>query len=110
MASSKVLSRHSPVKNSSRQFWSSASLSKETPLKLLARESGIGGHLMGKGPESRADVEQPPSRVPEWPISSCLQCVVGRCHAEESLHVVDPGVFAGLLPPDGEVVDSSVQQ
>jgi hypothetical protein len=34
--------------------------------------------------------------------------VVGRCHAEESLHVVDPGVFAGLLPPDGEV-DNSVQ-
>jgi hypothetical protein len=36
--------------------------------------------------------------------------VVGRCHAEESLHVVDPGIFAGLLPPDGEVVDNSVQQ
>jgi hypothetical protein len=51
-----------------------------------------------------------PSRVPEWPLSSYLQCVVGRCHAEESLHVVDPGVFAGLLPPGGEVVDNSVQQ
>jgi hypothetical protein len=37
-------------------------------------------------------------------------CVVGRCHAEESLHVVDPVVFAGLLPPDGEVVDNSIQQ
>jgi hypothetical protein len=37
-------------------------------------------------------------------------CVVGRCHIEESRHVVDPGVFAGLLPPDGEVVDNSVQQ
>jgi hypothetical protein len=37
-------------------------------------------------------------------------CVVGRCHAGESLHVVDPGVFAGFLPPDGEVVDNSVQQ
>jgi hypothetical protein len=37
-------------------------------------------------------------------------CVFGRCHAEELLHVVDPGVFAGLLPPDGEVVDNSVQQ
>jgi hypothetical protein len=35
--------------------------------------------------------------------------VVGRCHAEKSLHV-DPGVFAGLLPPDGEVFDNSVQQ
>jgi hypothetical protein len=23
--------------------------------------------------------------------------MVGLCHAEESLHVVDPGVFAGLL-------------
>jgi hypothetical protein len=31
--------------------------------------------------------------------------VVVRCRAEESLHVVDPVVFAGLLPPDGEVVD-----
>jgi hypothetical protein len=40
----------------------------------------------------------------------CSVCVVGRCHAEESLHVVDPGVFAGLLPPDGEVVNNSVQQ
>jgi hypothetical protein len=37
-------------------------------------------------------------------------CVVERCHAEESLHVVDPCVFAGFLRPDGEVVDSSVQQ
>jgi hypothetical protein len=37
-------------------------------------------------------------------------CVVGRCHAEESLLVVDPGVLAGLLPPDGEVVENSVQQ
>jgi hypothetical protein len=37
-------------------------------------------------------------------------CVAGRCHAEGSLHVVDPGVFAGLLPLEGEVVDNSVQQ
>jgi hypothetical protein len=37
-------------------------------------------------------------------------CVVGRCHAEESLHVVDPGDFAGLLPPDGDVVDNGVQK
>jgi hypothetical protein len=37
-------------------------------------------------------------------------CVVGRCRAEESRHVVDLGVFAGLFPPDGEVVDNSVQQ
>jgi hypothetical protein len=55
-------------------------------------------------------VEECPSRVLECPLSSCLQCVVGRCHTEESLHVVDSGVFAGLRPPDGEVVDSTVQQ
>jgi hypothetical protein len=65
---------------------------------------------MGQGPESRADVEESPSAFPEWPLSSCLQRVVVRCHAEESLHVVDPGVFAGLLLPDGEVVDNCVQQ
>jgi hypothetical protein len=64
---------------------------------------------MGEGPKSRADVEESPSRVPEWPLSSCLQCVVGRCHAEESLHVVDPRVFAGLLPPDDKVVDNGIQ-
>jgi hypothetical protein len=40
----------------------------------------------------------------------CSVCVVGRCHAEESLHAVDPGVFAELLPPDDEVVVNSVQQ
>jgi hypothetical protein len=37
-------------------------------------------------------------------------CVVGRCHAEESLHVVDPGVSAVFLHPDDEVVENSVQQ
>jgi hypothetical protein len=74
------------------------------------RESRRGGNLMGQGPESRSDVEGSPSRVPEWLLSSCLQCMVRHCHAEESLHVVDLGVFAGFLPPDGEVVDSSVQQ
>jgi hypothetical protein len=37
-------------------------------------------------------------------------CVVGRCHAEESLHVIDSGFFARLLPSDGEVIDNSVQQ
>jgi hypothetical protein len=37
-------------------------------------------------------------------------CVVGRCHGEELLHVVGPGVLAELLPPEGEVVDNSVQQ
>jgi hypothetical protein len=42
------------------------------------RESGRGGNPMGHGPESRADVEESPSRVPEWPLSSCLQCMVGR--------------------------------
>jgi hypothetical protein len=51
------------------------------------------------------DVEESPSRVHEWLLSSCLQCVVERCHAEESLHAIDPSVFAGLLPPDGEGVD-----
>jgi hypothetical protein len=65
---------------------------------------------MGQGPESRADVEESPSFVPKWPLSSCLQCVVGRCHVKKSLHVVNLGVFPGLLPPDGEVVDNSVQQ
>jgi hypothetical protein len=65
---------------------------------------------MGKGPESRADVEESPSRFPEWPLSSCLQRVVGRCHAEELFHVVDQGDFAGLLPPDGEVFENSIQQ
>jgi hypothetical protein len=76
----------------------------------IVGESGRGGNPMGQGPESGVDVEESPSRVPEWPLSSCLQCVVGRCNAEESLYVVDPDVFAGLLPPDGEVVDNSVQQ
>jgi hypothetical protein len=97
------------VKKSSSQFWSLASL-KETA--QIVGESGRGGNPMRQGPESRADMEESPSRVPEWPLSSCLQCVVGRCHAEESLHVVDPGVFAGLLPPEGEVFDNSnsVQQ
>jgi hypothetical protein len=36
--------------------------------------------------------------------------VVGSCHDEESLHVVDSGVFAGSLPPDGEVVENIVRQ
>jgi hypothetical protein len=60
--------------------------------------------------ESRVDVEESPSPVPEWLLSSCLQCVVRCCHAEESLQVINPGVFAGLLTPDGEVIDNSVQQ
>jgi hypothetical protein len=58
---------------------------------------------MGQGPESRMHVEESPSRVPEWPLLSCLQCVVGRCHTIKSFHVVDSGVFAGLLPPGGEL-------
>jgi hypothetical protein len=98
------------LKKSSSQFLSSALLLKETPRRLLERESGKRGNLMGQGPESRADVEESPRRVPEWRLSSCLQCVVGRCHAEESLHVVDLGVFAVLFPPDGEAVDNTVQQ
>jgi hypothetical protein len=55
------------------------------------------------------NMEESPNRVPEWPLSSCWQCVVER-YAEESLHVIDPGILAGLLPPDGEVVDDSVQE
>jgi hypothetical protein len=98
------------VKKSSSQFRSSASLLKGTPRRLLERESERGDNPMRQGPENRMDMEESPSRAPEWPLSSCLQCVVGRCHAAESLHVVDPGVFAGLLPPEGEVVDNSVQQ
>jgi hypothetical protein len=74
------------------------------------RESSIGGNPMGQSLESRADVEESPSQVPEWPLSACLQCEVGRCHAEESLHIVNPGVFAGLLFPDAKVVDNSVWQ
>jgi hypothetical protein len=85
-------------------------LLKETPRRLLERESKRGGNPMGQGPESRADVKKSPSRIPEWPLSSCLQCAVGGYHAEESLHVVDPGVLARLLPRDGEVFDNSVQQ
>jgi hypothetical protein len=42
----------------------------------------------------------------------CSVCVVGHCHAGESLHVIGPGVFAGLLPPGSDivVVDNSIQQ
>jgi hypothetical protein len=39
------------------------------------RERGRGGNPTGQGPESRADVEESPSRGPEWSFSSCLQCV-----------------------------------
>jgi hypothetical protein len=35
--------------------------------------------------------------------------VCGRALSCRRIHVVDPGVFAGLLPPDGEVLDISVQ-
>jgi hypothetical protein len=67
------------------------------------REGGRGGNPMEQGPESRADMEESPSPVLEWPLSSCLQSVVGRCHAEESLHVANSGVFA-------VVVNNSIQQ
>jgi hypothetical protein len=60
---------------------------------------------MGQNPESRADVEE----SPVLPLS-CMQCVAGRIHAEESLHVVDPGVFPGFRHTEGEVIDNSVQQ
>jgi hypothetical protein len=82
-------------------------------MKLRAdcwRDSGRGGNLLQQGPENWADMEESHSQVPKWPVSSCFQCVVGRCHAEESLHVVEPGVFAGLMPPDGEFIENSVQQ
>jgi hypothetical protein len=36
--------------------------------------------------------------------------MIGRCHAKELLHALDPGVFAGLVTPDGEVIYNSVQQ
>jgi hypothetical protein len=43
-------------------------------------------------------------------FAECVSvCVVWCCHAEESFHVIDPDVFAGLLPPDCEVFDS-IQQ
>jgi hypothetical protein len=51
------------------------------PHRLL--ESGRGGNPMAQGLESTADVEESSSRVPEWPLSSCLQCMVEHCHAEE---------------------------
>jgi hypothetical protein len=65
---------------------------------------------MWQDPGSRAMWKNLPFEFPELLLSLCLQCVFGRCHAEESHHVVDPSVFAGLLPPDGEVFDNSVQQ
>jgi hypothetical protein len=34
----------------------------------IVGESGRGGNPMGQSPESRADVEESPSRVPEWPL------------------------------------------
>jgi hypothetical protein len=68
---------------------------------------------MWQGPEIMADVEESPIPVEflngrfrhVWSV-----CVVGRCHAEESLHVVDPGAFVGMFPPDSEVVNSSIRQ
>jgi hypothetical protein len=97
-----LISASLAVKKSSSQFWR----------KLRAdcwREGRRGGNPMGQGPESRADVEESPSRVFERPLSPCLQCVVGRYHAGELLRVGDPGVLAGLLPTDGEDVDNSIQ-
>jgi hypothetical protein len=63
------------MKKALTQFWSSASLFMETPKIARERESRRGGNLMGQGPESKADVEESASRVPEWPLLSCLQCV-----------------------------------
>jgi hypothetical protein len=65
---------------------------------------------MLQGPESMANGKESPGQVPEFTLLLYLQCVcvVEHCHAEESLHVIDPGVFAGLLAPDGEVIDNSV--
>jgi hypothetical protein len=39
------------------------------------RVEEVAGSLMGQGLESRADVEESPSLVPEWPLLSCLQCM-----------------------------------
>jgi hypothetical protein len=52
---------------------------------------------MGQGSESRVDVKESPSRVPEWLLSSCLQCVVRHCHAEESLHVIGPAFLLNFF-------------
>jgi hypothetical protein len=50
-------------KKPSSQFWSSASMLKETLRRVLERESGIGGNPMEQGPESRPDVEESPIPV-----------------------------------------------
>jgi hypothetical protein len=64
---------------------------------------------MELGPESRMDVGESP--IPVEFLNGSLRhicSVVRRCHAEESLHAVDPGDFSGLLRADGEVVDNRV--
>jgi hypothetical protein len=50
-------------------------LLKETLGRLLERERGRGDNPLEQDPESRVDVDESPSRVPEWPLSSCLQRV-----------------------------------
>jgi hypothetical protein len=72
------------------------------------RENGRGGNPMGKGPESRVDVDESPSRVPEWPLCSVWSGVfMLKSH---SMSPTRAFVYAGLLTPDGEVVDYSIQQ
>jgi hypothetical protein len=88
-------------------------------LELSVVVSGNSAQIVGERAEKvvirwvkarRVDAKESPSRVPEWPLSSCLHCVVGHCHAEESLHVAEPGFFAGLIPPDGEIVSKMSKQ
>jgi hypothetical protein len=54
---------------------------------------------MGQGPESRTDVEESPSRVPEWLLSSCLQCVcvVGRSMLSTRAFLLDCFLQAAKL-------------
>jgi hypothetical protein len=51
----------------------------------IVGESGRGGNTMGQGRRVGRMWKNLPVEFPEWPLSSCLQCVVARCHAEESL-------------------------
>jgi hypothetical protein len=67
----------------------------------IVGESGRGDNPMGKVPESREDVE-------EWSLSSYVSGVVML--KNHSMSSTRAGVFAGLLLPDSEVVDNSVQQ
>jgi hypothetical protein len=64
---------------------------------------------MGQGPESRADVEESPIPVEflngrfRHVCSMWSGVVVMKNHSMSSNH---PGIFAGLLPSEGEVIDN----